>query len=338
MRDGGINGFPVVDVRVRCVDGKYHSVDSSEMSFRMAGRIGFKSAMADAGPIILEPISPDLGHRAVRLPGRRDGRSVVAARAGAGNRGGTGRDAGHHRPGADLRDHALRHRPALAHPGLGDLRGGPRPLRRAAASTSENGCSPRCPRTDRQTAGTSRHTVMRRVPAAARVLRIPGVQIDRTTPHLLGGGAIQSLRPDVDPGLTVLHHRHRIRRQVVHPGGGAAAAPVRSQHRKVVTTGHSQQRHRPLQPAAGAPGGEHHRWQPSDRLCERHPARGRPERPSVQRRKDPSGEPAAQAGCRHSGQAPPPPRRPRRLVAQQLLQTHDRNLPARCSPGGAPVR
>ena len=57
MNDGGINGFPVVDIRVRCVDGKYHSVDSSEMSFRMAGRLGFKAAMADAGPVILEPIS-----------------------------------------------------------------------------------------------------------------------------------------------------------------------------------------------------------------------------------------------------------------------------------------
>lgn len=57
MADGGVNGFPVVDVRVRCVDGKYHSVDSSEMSFKMAGRLGFKAAMADAGPIVLEPIS-----------------------------------------------------------------------------------------------------------------------------------------------------------------------------------------------------------------------------------------------------------------------------------------
>nr|MBA2337786.1 elongation factor G [Acidimicrobiia bacterium] len=57
MRDGGVNGFPVVDVRVRCYDGKYHSVDSSEMSFKMAGRLGFKAAMADAGPVILEPIS-----------------------------------------------------------------------------------------------------------------------------------------------------------------------------------------------------------------------------------------------------------------------------------------
>ncbi|MCP3997087.1 MAG: elongation factor G [bacterium] len=57
MVDGGALGFPVVDVRVRVYDGKYHSVDSSEMSFKMAGRLGFKAAMADAGPIVLEPIS-----------------------------------------------------------------------------------------------------------------------------------------------------------------------------------------------------------------------------------------------------------------------------------------
>ncbi|MDJ0923919.1 MAG: elongation factor G [Acidimicrobiia bacterium] len=57
MADGGVIGFPVVDVRVICYDGKYHSVDSSEMSFKMAGRLGFKAAMQDAGPIILEPIS-----------------------------------------------------------------------------------------------------------------------------------------------------------------------------------------------------------------------------------------------------------------------------------------
>ena len=57
MADGGVHGYPVVDLRVRCVDGKYHSVDSSEMSFKMAGRLGFKSAIEDAGPIMLEPIS-----------------------------------------------------------------------------------------------------------------------------------------------------------------------------------------------------------------------------------------------------------------------------------------
>jgi len=57
MNEGGVKGFPVVDIRVYCYDGKYHSVDSSEMSFKMAGRLGFKAAMEDAGPIVLEPIS-----------------------------------------------------------------------------------------------------------------------------------------------------------------------------------------------------------------------------------------------------------------------------------------
>ncbi len=57
MAEGGHFGFPVVDVRVTCFDGKFHSVDSSEMSFRMAARLGFKEAMANAGPVILEPVS-----------------------------------------------------------------------------------------------------------------------------------------------------------------------------------------------------------------------------------------------------------------------------------------
>jgi elongation factor G len=57
MQHGGVYGFPVVDVQVECYDGKYHSVDSSEMAFKMAGSLGFKDAMAKAGPILLEPIS-----------------------------------------------------------------------------------------------------------------------------------------------------------------------------------------------------------------------------------------------------------------------------------------
>jgi elongation factor G len=57
MEHGGVFGFPVVDVKVTCFDGKYHSVDSSEMSFKMAGSIGFKDAMAKASPTLLEPIS-----------------------------------------------------------------------------------------------------------------------------------------------------------------------------------------------------------------------------------------------------------------------------------------
>jgi elongation factor G len=55
--EGGSFGFPVVDVRVTCLDGKYHPVDSSEMSFKMAGRLAFREATSAASPAILEPIS-----------------------------------------------------------------------------------------------------------------------------------------------------------------------------------------------------------------------------------------------------------------------------------------
>ena len=57
MGSGGVNGYPVVDVKVELVDGKEHSVDSSEMAFKIAGRLAFREAMAKAGPVILEPIS-----------------------------------------------------------------------------------------------------------------------------------------------------------------------------------------------------------------------------------------------------------------------------------------
>jgi len=57
MSSGGVFGFPVVDVQATVFDGKYHSVDSSEMSFKMAGSLAFREAMAQASPILLEPIS-----------------------------------------------------------------------------------------------------------------------------------------------------------------------------------------------------------------------------------------------------------------------------------------
>ncbi len=49
-------GFPVVDVEVTLVDGSYHSVDSSEIAFRTAGRIGMSEALALAQPHLLEPV------------------------------------------------------------------------------------------------------------------------------------------------------------------------------------------------------------------------------------------------------------------------------------------
>lgn len=56
MNNGVVAGYPVVDVRVELYDGSYHDVDSSEMAFKAAGSIGFKEAMKNANPVLLEPI------------------------------------------------------------------------------------------------------------------------------------------------------------------------------------------------------------------------------------------------------------------------------------------
>ena len=57
MASGGVHGWPVVDVSVTLFDGKYHPVDSSEMSFKMAGALAFREATEKATPVLLEPIS-----------------------------------------------------------------------------------------------------------------------------------------------------------------------------------------------------------------------------------------------------------------------------------------
>ncbi|RYV51613.1 elongation factor G [Pengzhenrongella frigida] len=57
MAAGGLHGFPVVDVRVECYDGKYHSVDSSDMAFRNAAAHGLREALKTAGTVVLEPVS-----------------------------------------------------------------------------------------------------------------------------------------------------------------------------------------------------------------------------------------------------------------------------------------
>jgi elongation factor G len=97
MGDGGVYGYPVVDVGVTVTDGKEHSVDSSEMAFKVAGRLAFRAALAQAGPVILEPVSRlvvvvplevqgdvmgDLNSRRGRVQGTdttADGRQVVTA-------------------------------------------------------------------------------------------------------------------------------------------------------------------------------------------------------------------------------------------------------------------
>ena len=55
-RRGFLAGYPMVDFKVRLLDGQYHDVDSSEMAFKIAGSLAFKDAMANAKPTILEPV------------------------------------------------------------------------------------------------------------------------------------------------------------------------------------------------------------------------------------------------------------------------------------------
>jgi elongation factor G len=56
MAAGTMAGYPVVDVEVKITDGKYHPVDSSELSFKLAARNAFREAMRQSGPTLLEPV------------------------------------------------------------------------------------------------------------------------------------------------------------------------------------------------------------------------------------------------------------------------------------------
>ena len=56
MAKGVVAGYPMVDVKVRLVDGKYHTVDSNDMAFQIAGSVAIRRGALDAGPVLLEPL------------------------------------------------------------------------------------------------------------------------------------------------------------------------------------------------------------------------------------------------------------------------------------------
>jgi len=56
ITSGPLAGYPVVDVKVRLVDGSYHDVDSSEMAFKLAASMAFKEGFRKADPVLLEPM------------------------------------------------------------------------------------------------------------------------------------------------------------------------------------------------------------------------------------------------------------------------------------------
>jgi len=56
MENGVLAGYPMVDIRVRLVDGSYHEVDSSERAFKIAASMAFKTGVKKADPVLLEPV------------------------------------------------------------------------------------------------------------------------------------------------------------------------------------------------------------------------------------------------------------------------------------------
>jgi elongation factor G len=90
MQEGHVAGYPMQDVRVTLYDGSYHTVDSSEMAFKIAGSMGFKAAVDKAKPILLEPVmkleitTPDdtMGDVIGDLNSRRGKVSQVMAKSG----------------------------------------------------------------------------------------------------------------------------------------------------------------------------------------------------------------------------------------------------------------
>ena len=132
----------MVDLRVTCLDGKYHPVDSSEMSFKMAARLALREALAHAGPVVLEPVDAlevtvptelqgdvmgDLHTRRARVLGTElggEGEQVVLA----------------HVPASELRRYAVDLRSRTS--GTRQLPPTPRPLRPAARAPPGRGRGP----------------------------------------------------------------------------------------------------------------------------------------------------------------------------------------------------
>jgi elongation factor G len=91
LQSGELAGYPVVDVRVRLLDGQAHDVDSSERSFKIAASIAAREALRQAQPTLLEPmmkvevVTPDdfVGPIQGDLNSRRGSLTGIEAHAGA---------------------------------------------------------------------------------------------------------------------------------------------------------------------------------------------------------------------------------------------------------------
>ncbi len=107
MGRGGRHGFPLVDLRATVLDGKHHSVDSDDFSFRMAGALALRAAIDKVGTLVLEPVD----HVEVTVPSALQGDVMADLGRRRGQIEGTepagGRRDHRDRVGADERGHRL---------------------------------------------------------------------------------------------------------------------------------------------------------------------------------------------------------------------------------------
>ncbi len=149
MSDGVLAGYPVVGMRATLVDGSYHTVDSSEMAFKVAASQALKRAFPEANPVLLEPVLEVEVTVPDEYMGDAMGQITVQARPRAGH-GLERRDAAPARAGPAGGDVPLRDRAALDHPGTRPLHLEAGPLRGGAAQHRREG--------DRRARGVKRTT------------------------------------------------------------------------------------------------------------------------------------------------------------------------------------
>jgi len=103
MAKGVVAGYPMVDVKVTLVDGKYHQVDSNDMAFQIAGSMAIRKGALEAGPVLLEPVV----EANIRVPEKNLGAIMSDINGRRGKILGTEPDDGYEKVRASVPEHEM---------------------------------------------------------------------------------------------------------------------------------------------------------------------------------------------------------------------------------------